>query len=42
MDYEKVTKSVEPHELVKKRHLGGSRTCEGTPHEERKSKADAI
>ena len=26
----------------KKRHLGGSGTCEGTPHEERKRKDDAI
>ena len=32
----------EPHELVKKRHFGGSGTCKGTPHEERKSKYDAI
>ena len=32
----------ELHELVKKRNVGGSGTCEGTTHEERKRKYDAI
>ena len=32
----------ELQELVKKRHLGGSGTREGTPYEERKRKDDKI
>ena len=31
-----------PHELVQKRHLGGSGTCEFTQYEERKRKDDKI
>ena len=31
-----ITNWEELHELLKKKHLGGSGTCKGTPHEERK------
>ena len=33
-------KGEELHELEKKKHLGGSGTCEGTSHEERQRKDD--
>ena len=32
----------ELHDMVEKRHLGGSGTCGGTPHEERKRKDDKF